>query len=684
VNDQAPEPASDVPARPAGVPAAAEWRPDQERWELAERRADGEKQGELRQWRADGTLYLRGRNEAGRQVGPFAIFHPNGQVAREGVYVDGELDGLVTSFGCEEESPEVLRGCCVPDNAWQMRSRYRGGQLHGESFFDRAGFPLLSDGTRRPERPEGVPEGAEFDEFDGRWAAGATDQNGGWIGRWRFWTPQGMLDEEADYGEMRKSWSRQYDGAGGIRHEISYEGDGIHHGPFWRRFTAGTESPHADERIREERGAYEHGHAVGRWTFLDAEGAIVRAADLGPATSEEQVGERAVFADEVRTGAAWWQLAQALRTEGHLREALCAAARSAARSGSPDALRALLEETTVRMSEAASARAVAALSDEKGTVALALSALVTGADPAAALRGLGSMLKGSPHASADLVDASILLAPERRMTYMTRALMRIELGDPDGARADADRVEPESEEAATFLRTYCRLLFPTFDFWPRREPPRSTLEDLPEAPVQPLDAVLRTIQVYASRLAFVRSTLEARVPGAPWLPPDVSALLPDGPVALTAYDAEIVDETDQGPEASTVRVDETLDLADVDLPSLMRIARSHWAALCWLCWGAGLQEVGLPASLDPPAEFPQAAGMAITRYWRAQDAVNTGGLRALTAGVPGFVWEELEIEGIPRHFAEMAQEQYLEVRSVFLFLMSPENVSAFQADLRAA
>jgi hypothetical protein len=76
--------------------------------------------------------------------------------------------------------------------------------------------------------------------------------------------------------------------------------------------------------------------------------------------------------------------------------------------------------------------------------------------------------------------------------------------------------------------------------------------------------------------------------------------------------------------------------------------------------------------------------MAIARYWRAQDAVNTGGLRSLTAGVPGFAWEELEIEGIPRHFAEMAQEEYLEIRSVFLFLMSPENVSPFQADLRAA
>ena len=116
----------------------------------------------------------------------------------------------------------------------------------------------------------------------------------------------------------------------------------------------------------------------------------------------------------------------------------------------------------------------------------------------------------------------------------------------------------------------------------------------------------------------------------------------------------------------------------------MRLARSHWNALCWLCWSAGLDRVALPEALDPPADFARAAGMSIARYWRAQDAVVTGGLRSLTAGVPGFVWEELDIEGMPRHFAEMAQEQYLEMRSVFLFLMSPENVSPFQADLRAA
>jgi antitoxin component YwqK of YwqJK toxin-antitoxin module len=668
--------AVESPARPAAVPAKAAWIPGVERWELA-----GE--GEVRQWRPDGTLHSRTRQQGGRPHGAFTIFHPNGQVAREGAYRDGEIEGLVSSFGCDEESSEVLRSCCVPANAWQMRSHYRHGQLQNETFFDREGFPLLSDGTRRPERPAGVPAEAEFDEFNGRWGTGATEQDGTWVGRWRFWTVEGRLDEEADYQASRKTWSRLHDERGEVRHEISYEGDGVPHGPYRKRLVE-AERPYTDERIVEERGDFEHGHPVGPWTFLGIDGAVLRALDLGVATLDDDVAGRAVFTDEARPGAAWWQMAQALRTEGHLREALCAAARSAARSGSAEALRGLLAETTVPMHAEASARAVAGLADEKGTVPRALSALVGGADPAAVLRTLASVLKGSPRASADLVEAAILLAPERRMAYMTRALLRIELGDPEGARADADRVEPEAAEAASFLRTYCRLLFPTFDFWPRREPPESTLEDLPDVPVQPVEAVRRTIQVYASRLAFARATLEARAPGAAWLPPPLSELLPDGPVELRAYDAEIVDETDQGPEASTVRIDETLAIADWGVPALMRLVRSHWNALCWLCWSAGLDRMALPEALEPPDDFARAAGMSIARYWRAQDAVVTGGLRSLTAGVPGFVWEELDIEGMPRHFAEMAQEQYLEMRSVFLFLMSPENVSPFQADLRAA
>src|SRR5262245_35693988 len=161
-------PSESVPSRPAGVPEGAVWVPDLDRWELATVGPGGEKTGECRLWRADGTLYLTGRYLAGVAEGPFSISHPNGQVAREGRYLAGELDGTVTAYGSDAETPEVLRGCCVPAGAWQMKARYMGGRLLGETFHDREGRPLLSDGSPRPERPASVPEGAEFVEWERR------------------------------------------------------------------------------------------------------------------------------------------------------------------------------------------------------------------------------------------------------------------------------------------------------------------------------------------------------------------------------------------------------------------------------------------------------------------------------------------------------------------------------------
>ena len=67
---------------------------------------------------------------------------------------------------------------------------------------------------------------------------------------------------------------------------------------------------------------------------------------------------------------------------------------------------------------------------------------------------------------------------------------------------------------------------------------------------------------------------------------------------------------------------------------------------------------------------------------RVQDAIATNGLRSLNAGVPGFTWEGLDIDTAPSHFVQLALEEYFELRALFLWLMSPENLSPFQSDLR--
>jgi len=242
------------------------------------------------------------------------------------------------------------------------------------------------------------------------------------------------------------------------------------------------------------------------------------------------------------------------------------------------------------------------------------------------------------------------------------------------------------EAGAEFLRDYVRVLFPDFAFWPAREPPATTIGDLPEAPAQPLAAVRRVVQLYATRLDRLRDAAAARVPGTGIVAPipDVRALLPDGPIELHRFDAEITDQDDEGggTVATPVKVDETLDLGAWPLSGLMRLARVEWTALGWLCWSAGLDRIALPAALAPPRTFPAAAGMVLARAARARDVLVTGGLRSLTAGVPGFLWEGLDIDRVPRIFAEMAADEYREARAVFLWLLFEENLSPFQSDLR--
>ena len=328
-----------------------------------------------------------------------------------------------------------------------------------------------------------------------------------------------------------------------------------------------------------------------------------------------------------------------------------------------------------------------------------LSALVCGGESAMILRALATAQRESPRAGCDFVEAALLLAPDRPMTYLTRSLLRLELGDEQGALADAARLQSVSEESARFVRDYARLLLPEWSFPPsngelvatgaeQAQGPTSvtgSLEGFPDAPEQSLAAIRRTIQVYATRLGRLRAVVLERQPGRPpprWAPPDASALLPDGPLELRRYTAQITDETEDGSETITVEIDEILDAAGAGLPALMRVARSQWAALSWLCWSCGLSRVELPHRVEPPPGFALAAASAISRFFRGQDVLATGGLRSRTAGVPGFSWEGMEIDDMPRPFVQLAIEEYFELRALFLWLLSPENLSPFQSDLR--
>jgi hypothetical protein len=683
---------SDAPARHPDVPRNAIWRMDVERWEVVARGPGEVREGECRLYRADGTLAMQSAFVAGVEEGPFATFHPNGEVARQGRFRAGEMDGQVVTRVATRGEGEPLRSCCVPENAVEMRSVFDRGQMVSERFFDAEGLLLLSDGSHAPPRPANLPEEADFDEGAGRWIVGPRPGSGDNLVR--FYRQDGGLDEEAIIETGCKLSSRRFAADGSVKAEENFARDGRRAGSHRQRFVDGDESPYADARIVEVRGQYQADRPAGRWTFHDGDGALVATVEHGDPAALVAADFPEVFADEARDPAAWNALAERLAEAGHSAFALCAAARGAARAGETDALSALLRRLVVALKPAAAielAQRARELSEKavEPVVALPielLSALVAGGDAAEVFRELSGLHRQNARAAFDLAEASLLLAPERPIGFFTRALARIELGDDGGTLADARRLEPASPDSAQFLRSYLRTLYPEWGFWPAHEQfGDEVAEGVPDEPGQPLAAIVRVMQVYATRLGALRAAVVAKAPNrarAAWLPPALPELLPEGPVALTRFEATIIDETDAGPESVAVTIDETLALEGASLPTLMQMARGQWAALTWLTAAVGLGQPALPTEIAPPPTFAAMAVAAITRYFRVQDAVATGGLRSRTAGVPGFSWHGIDVDELSRPAAEVALAETRELRALFLWLLSPENHSPFQSDLR--
>jgi hypothetical protein len=213
--------------------------------------------------------------------------------------------------------------------------------------------------------------------------------------------------------------------------------------------------------------------------------------------------------------------------------------------------------------------------------------------------------------------------------------------------------------------------------------------------------VRAVIQRYATRIVRLRQALRARVDAdVPFMIPDLTALLPDGPVALSRWmfsmsadeyegrepTQEVTANGDEALRSVDITVDEGHDLAmeTATVPDILRRARADWSGLVWLCWAVGLDAPGYPDVIHPPPAFSRAAVMTLERAWRCRDKLNTSGLLALTKGIPGFEWEGTSIDLIPAALASVALDEYVEARAVFSWLCDPENRSPWQEDLRGA
>ncbi|MGK3959492.1 hypothetical protein WMF38_41405 [Sorangium sp. So ce118] len=678
--------------RPASIPPSATYNPEHRTFELVETDADGRPSGECCVYRAsDGSLLSRCRYADGVKDGPFTVFHPNGQPAQRGRYRGGQLDGEVVLYGSDAPTELKLRSCCVPPGAWALRAQYRQGRVVRQVFHDRVGYPISSDGSRWPDRPAGAAEDAEYDQGSQRWLSSEEDEASGAV-IYRYVTREGKPSQEIEVRAGVRCRELQYDALGRPSEERHFDPQGRFHGPSVRWFPDPEASPYLDPRLCEERGQYWQGHPVGVFTGLDADGAPVVRRELGEALDEASLGASPALAEDL---AAWdaeraWALARELLQGGRAREACCAAARAAVRGGERERLVEFLQDATLRPRPEVAAQRGRALLEASGATALGvLDELLLGAEPSAAYRTLAALLPGSRRVALSLVEAALLLEPERRSACVTRALLRIELGDTRGVLEDADRIEPEAPAVAEHLRTFVRLLFPEFAFWPARQaidPVPGEASETVELD-QPIEQVRQKIQLYATRLLRLREAVQRSLPGAepcPWLPPDLSHVLPDGPVELARRAATLTEETENGVETVELTVDETLDTGALSVSLLMRRARAEWAALCWLCWSAGLDRIALPERIAHRPDFTAAVNMSLTRAFRARDQLQTGGLVSRSRGVPEFVWEGHAIGELDPSLAAIAADEYFEMRCVFAWLLFPENLSPFQSDIRAA
>lgn len=645
---------SSAPKRPKGVPAKAWWDEGDQEWVFGPK-VDGKLHGDVTFWRADGTKCNECHLVNGVPHGPFRRFHETGEVSQAGAYEQGVLHGTRTWFSIAGETTENTRPPGVSEKVMRSEMDYVHGKVVAIRHFDAEGRRVVpSTGEPYPARPAGVEAGAEYVEPKDEWHHGAAEgETQKKVGRWRRWTRDGRLVEDAHYAADER------------------------HGPA--KLFVLEDSPFDDEHAHTESGHFEAGRRVGEWELHDANGKVLARYDYGDTSALE--GERLLAYSNVGDVAALTAHAQACEAKRAWVEALVTWGRVGGLSKDLSAFRALLGKVARRVSP----EAAEALGErlERPTNWLGYE-LIEGANPALVLNAIAVALDQAfqSRAALDFTNAAILLEPTRGSFLFTRALILMSLGLKEQAQADANELAADSPEKAEFLLAYLRGLFPGWGFVPDEEPPASTFEDLPPAPVRDVDDFALLQRKYATRLMTVRAKLlEKLQPTAPGLPPDLAALLPDGPVELEAGEVELEDE--EG-ETESVAFDETLSFGDGDVPTLLRLARADYAALCWLCWSAGLDEVAPITGLEPREHFGLAAGMAQQRLWRSRDQRAFGGRNARAHGVASFEWEGADVGELPPPVAGIAEQQYAEMQALFLWLSNESLHSPWQDNLRGS
>lgn len=695
---------ADVPARPKTIPPKAVWNAEDGEWELSVKNARGERNGLAKFWRTDGSLCNECSFKEGKPQGPFKRYHNDGTLSQEGQFVAGQLHGTRTWHACDGPTEEQTAAEGMSDKVRRSEMDYDHGRVTAVRHFDAQGRRVLATGEPYPERPALVPDEADFQPEVG-WVLVALDAEGQRHGDYSCWGPAGTLVESSRYehgaqqgpsrtfhpngkksaegeyvaGHKEGVW-REFDEAGQVVRETSWIAGALT-GPCLDRGVAGQ---YQDPAIAIERGSFEDDLAVGSWSLLDAKNKPLVRKDLGKAPDAARLEASAVLANDGRSAEDWLAAGEDALGAKSPGEALLAAARAVACSASVRAFLDVHGEVALPRSQAHAVEVAQSLAHAEAPLPILVNGLVRGGAAGPLLRQIAVRLhqEGKARAALDFVNAAILLEPEAPEYLYTRALILMSLGLEELALDDARERGASDAKEAKFLAAYANALFPRFDFWPAREKPRTTYDGLPDAPAQPAAQVRAVFLKYLTRLGILRDAQRGFLADgvAPaWLLPDLSGLLPKGPVRLEEQEFEIADEDGEG---HPVAVDERMLVGGLGLTEVQCLARADWTALGWLCWSCGLGEVAMPRAVAAPAEFGQAAGMALQRLWRARDRRVTGGAVARREKTPGFTWEGVDIDALHPGLVSMCENEYAEMAAMFRWLTDEKNRSPWQDNLR--
>ncbi len=645
-----------TPERPSNVPLDAHWIEEEQEWEHSPLADSQAKQGLVRYWRRDGSLKLECQFRDGIPHGPYQRFHENGSVAQNGQFHNGRLHSTCTWYNTSGQSTsESSQRNETSEHVYRTEIDYEYGKIMATRFFNRAGDRICSDGSAFPSIPQQVPAHAEFRPDSRTWCYGPLDEQNLRVGKWMVWSEGGELLETTDFQ------------------------NGVPHGSHFEQII--DSQRFRVPQISTVQGNFQEGQAVGEWVWLDSQENIRHQIDFGPLRDETSQLSLDIFSDARKTGTEWETIAHSFAREGLLAEALCAFARAAANTTNIDGFLHFIEQHSPPLTSYREQKFAISLPEKECTPVRVLgNELVRGEKIAYLLRSMALTLHSVQRnrAALDYVNTAILLEPFSKEILSTRATILLSLGLDQHAAIDAQDIASALPQEATFLQGYAKILFPIFDFWPLSEQPQTNFEGLPESPSQPLDAIQRVVQKYATRLMLIRERVRSfAYPTVRWMIPDLSFLLTDGPVLLDRCTVEIsfIGEESTRP----VEIDETLDVARWDLPSLMSQARYEWNALTWLCWSVGLTDVAMPYTISAPGEFGLAAGMSAERLWICRDTIQN---RSREAKASGFIWEGLPLEELDESLLRIAESQYAEMQAMFKWLSFIENQSPWQEDLR--